>query len=170
AAAVNLAHPSLRDSLPVGGDLRYTAKIADRGGQLCDPLQGTARCSDLSWVVYPAPGSPIPLIRNEELILIRAEANNNKGARDAAAAAADINFIRVNSGGLAANGGLSGATQQAVEDEILVQRKYSLLYEGARWVDMRRTGRINQLILDVPAVDHRFSTLPTNPFAVEARQ
>ncbi len=171
AAAVNVAHPSLQDSLAVNGgsDLRFTAKVANRGSALCDPL-APGRCSSLSWIVYPNPNSPIPLIRNEELILIRAEANNNKGARDAAAAAADINFIRVNSGGLAANGGLGAATQQAVEDEILIQRKYSLLYEGMRWVDMRRTGRLAQIILDVPATDHVFSTLPINSFEVEARQ
>jgi hypothetical protein len=170
-AAVNVAHQSLQDSLAVNGgsDLRFTAKVADRGSALCDPL-APARCSSLSWTVYPNPNSPIPLIRNEELILIRAEANNNKGARDAAAAAADINFIRVNSGGLAANGGLGAATQQAVEDEILIQRKYSLLYEGMRWVDMRRTGRLAQIILDVPGTDHVFSTLPINSFEVEARQ
>lgn len=172
AAAVNVAHPSLQDSLAVNGgsDLRFTAKVADRGTVLCDPLATPARCSSLSWIVYPNPNSPIPLIRNEELILIRAEANNNKTARDAAAAAADINFIRVNSGGLAANGGLGAATQQAVEDEILIQRKYSLLYEGMRWVDMRRTGRLAQIILDVPGTDHVFSTLPINSFEVEARQ
>ena len=170
-AAVNVAHPSLQDSLVVNGgsDLRFTAKVADRGSALCDPL-APGRCSSLSWIVYPSPSSSVPIIRNEELILIRAEANNNRTARDAAAAAADINFIRVNSGGLAANAGLSGATQQAVEDEILIQRKYSLLYEGMRWVDMRRTGRLGQLILDVPATDHVFSTLPINSFEVEARQ
>jgi hypothetical protein len=171
SSAVNLVHPSLRDSLVVNGgsDARYTAKVASRGGALCDPLAPT-RCSDLSWTRYPDPSSPIPIIRNEELILIRAEANNNRGARDATAAAADINFIRVNSGGLAANGGLGAATQQAVEDEILIQRKYSLLYEGMRWVDMRRTNRLNQLVVDVPASDKIFTTLPVNSFEVEARQ
>ncbi|HKE88962.1 MAG TPA: RagB/SusD family nutrient uptake outer membrane protein [Gemmatimonadales bacterium] len=169
-SSINLVHPSLRDSLAVNGgsDARYSAKVAARGSQLCDPLAAT-RCSDLSWIRYPTPSSPIPLIRNEELILIRAEANNNKTARDAAAAAADINFIRVNSGGYAANAGLSGATQQAVQDEIMIQRKYSLLYEGLRWVDMRRTGRLNQLTIDVPATDHIFSTLPVNSFEVQAR-
>lgn len=170
SSAVQVAHTSLRDSLVVNGgsDARYTAKVADRGSALCDPLTAL-RCSDLSWVRYPNPASPIAIIRNEELILIRAEANNNKTARDAAAAAADINFIRVNSGGLAANGGLGAATQLAVEDEILIQRKYSLLYEGMRWVDMRRTGRLNQIILDVPATDKLFSTLPINSFEVESR-
>ena len=170
-SAINLVHPSLRDSLAVNGgsDARYTAKVAARGSSLCDPLAPT-RCSNLSWIRYPDPSSQIPLVRNEELILIRAEANNNKTARDAAAAAADINFIRVNSGGLTANGGLGAATQQAVEDEILIQRKYSLLYEGMRWVDMRRTGRLNQLIVDVAATDNVFSTLPVNSFEVASRQ
>ncbi len=170
SSAVQVAHTSLRDSLVVNGgsDARYTAKVADRGSALCDPLT-PLRCSDLSWIRYPNPASPIAIIRNEELILIRAEANNNKTARDAAAAAADINFIRVNSGGLAANGGLGAATQQAVEDEILIQRKYSLLYEGMRWVDMRRTGRLDQIILDVPATDKIFSTMPINSFEVESR-
>jgi hypothetical protein len=171
SSAINLAHPSLRDSLVVNGgsDARYTAKVANRGSAVCDPLAPT-RCSDLSWIRYPSPSSQIPIIRNEELILIRAEANNNRTARDAAAAAADINFIRVHSGGLTADGTLAGATQQAVEDEILIQRKYSLLYEGMRWVDMRRTGRLNQIILDVPGTDHVFSTLPVNSFEVQARQ
>jgi hypothetical protein len=170
SSAINLVHPSLRDSLAVNGgsDLRYTAKVTSRGGNSCDPL-AAGRCSDLSWIRYPSPSSPIPIIRNEELILIRAEANNNKTARDAAAAAADINFIRVNSGGLTANGGLAGLTQQQVEDEILIQRKYSLLYEGLRWVDMRRTGRLNQIILDVPGTDHVFGTLPVNSFEVDSR-
>ena len=170
SSAINLVHPSLRDSLVVNGgsDARYTAKVANRGSALCDPLEPT-RCSDLSWIRYPSPSSPIPIIRNEELILIRAEANNNKTARDGAAAAADINFIRVNSGGLAASGGLGAATQQAVEDEILIQRKYSLLYEGMRWVDMRRTGRISQIIKDVPT-DNVFSTLPINSFEVDPRR
>jgi hypothetical protein len=170
SSAVNLVHRSLRDSLVVNGgsDARYTAKVASRGSQLCDPL-ATGRCSDLSWIRYPSPSSPIPIIRNEELILIRAEANNNKSARDGLAAAADINFIRVNSGGLAPDATLAAASQLAVEDEILEQRKYSLLYEGMRWVDMRRTGRIGQIILDVPATDRVFSTLPINSFEVDPR-
>jgi starch-binding outer membrane protein, SusD/RagB family len=173
SSAINLVHTSLRDSLAVNGgsDNRYSAKVADRGIALCDPLAppATPRCSDLSWIRYPTISSPIPIIRNEELILIRAEANNNRTARNPAAAAADINFIRVHSGGLAANAALAGATQTAVEDEILIQRKYSLLYEGMRWVDMRRTGRIGQIIKDLPT-DNVFSTLPVNSFEVQSRQ
>ena len=171
SSSIQLVHPSLRDSLVVNGgsDARYTAKVTNRGSPLCDPLDAK-HCSDLAWIRYPTPNSSIPIIRNEELILIRAEANNNKTARDAVSAAADINFIRVNSGGLAADNTLAAATQQAVEDEVLIQRKYSLLFEGLRWVDMRRTGRINQIILDDPAKDHVHSTLPINSFEVESRR
>lgn len=170
STAIQLVHPSIRDSVenqPGGApDRRYTAKVTNRGaGALC---VGT-RCSNLAWILYPSPSSPIPIIRNEELILLRAEANNNKTARDPVAAAADINFIRVNSGGLAPDATLPTATQQAVEDEVLVQRKYSLLFEGHRWVDMRRTGRLNQIILDQPG-DHVQSTLPVNSFEVQQRQ
>jgi hypothetical protein len=170
SSAIQVVHPSIRDSVatkPGGGlDDRYVAKVVDRGGQVC----GSQHCSDLSWIRYPSPSSPIPIIRNEELILLRAEANNSRTARNAAAAAADINFIRVHSGGLAPDATLAAATQQQVEDEILVQRKYSLLYEGHRWVDMRRTGRLNQIILDDPAMDHVFATLPINTFEVDARR
>jgi hypothetical protein len=131
----------------------------------------SGRSSDISWIRYPSPSSSVPIIRNEELILLRAEANNwSPTAPDPVKAAADINFIRVNSGGLAANATLSAAGQPAIQDEIMVQRKYSLLYEGHRWFDMRRTGRINQIIIDVPATDHVFSTLPVPVFEVQPRQ
>ena len=44
---------------------------------------------------------PIPIIRNEELILLRAEARLATG--DKAGAIADLNQVRVNSGGLPAS-------------------------------------------------------------------
>jgi hypothetical protein len=34
---------------------------------------------------------------------------------------------------------------------------------------MRRTGRLNQIILDVPGTDHVFGTLPVNSFEVDSR-
>jgi hypothetical protein len=41
-------------------------------------------------------------------------------------------------------------TTDALIDELLVQRRYSLFYEGHRWIDTRRYGRLNQLPLDQP--------------------
>lgn len=143
-ATENFAHPQLRDSaqLQPGGqpDQRFLDKTNPRQSQTTSGLT-----SDLAWAVYPNPNSPIPIIRNEELILIRAEANlqlNNLGAaRD------DINYVRVNSGGLAPLAAFG--TQAAALNALLYERRYSLLFEwGHRWIDMRRYGRLNQLPLD----------------------
>jgi starch-binding outer membrane protein, SusD/RagB family len=92
--------------------------------------------------------SPLDLIRNEELILIAAEINIEKATPDFAAAVTQLNLIRSKAGSLPAYAGAS--TKAALEDELLKQRRYSLFYEGHRWVDMRRFDRLAQLPLDLP--------------------
>jgi hypothetical protein len=91
--------------------------------------------------VFPSQSAPLDIIRNEELILIAAEARANTG--DLTGALADINAIRTRAGGLPAltAGSLSGVPQYI--NQILQQRRYSLLYEGHRWVDLRRLNRLN---------------------------
>lgn len=171
ATTIHLAHASIRDSAetkPGGGlDNRYTAKVVTLakpvGSGTTPPLS-----SNLGFIRYKSPSDPIPTIRNEELILLRAEANNalgnNTAARD------DINFIRVSSGGLAARTDLLTITQAQRLGEILKQRHYSLLYEGGhRWIDMRRTGRLNQIPIDRPTVDKVHPTLPIPLAEVQAR-
>ena len=170
STAIQLVHPSLRDSVELKPDStpdnRYLAKVTSRGSALVDG----GRSSDLSWIRYSSPSSPIPIIRNEELLLLRAEANNGASSRNAAAAAADINTIRVNSGGLAPLVGLAALPADSIVGLLLRERKYSLLYEGFRWTDMRRFGRLGDIIIDVPGTDHVFSTLPINLSEVQARQ
>jgi hypothetical protein len=90
-------------------------------------------------VVYTSQTAPLGIIRNEELILIAAEAKAN--SNDIAGAVADINAIRTRSGGLAVYAGAQTAT--ALTDEVLRQRRYSLFYEGHAWVDLRRLGKLN---------------------------
>jgi hypothetical protein len=161
-------HRSIRTNVPTkpGGanDDRYTAKVIARtltsAGE--PPLS-----SDLGWVRYPRPDASIPIIRNEELILLRAEANNALG--NALPAANDINYIRATSGGLALDATLAGATQPARLDAIVQQRTYSLLYEGHRWFDMRRLGRLAQLPIDRTG-DVVHASLPTPINEVLARQ
>ncbi|MGH8545809.1 MAG: hypothetical protein ACREX3_19725 [Gammaproteobacteria bacterium] len=63
--------------------------------------------SNCRFPLYTSPVSPVPIIRNEELILLRAEINI--GAGNVVAAAEGIDFIRVNSGGLAERGDLTAA-------------------------------------------------------------
>ncbi|MFN2419899.1 MAG: RagB/SusD family nutrient uptake outer membrane protein [Gemmatimonadota bacterium] len=96
--------------------------------------------------LYPSPTTPVAIIRNEELILLRAEANIGLG--DIAAAAADINLIRVNSGKLAPRADLTAAN---ILDELLQQKRYSLIFEGGhRLIDLRRYNRLDELPLDLP--------------------
>jgi hypothetical protein len=96
--------------------------------------------------LYPTSTSPVPILRNEELILIRAEANWATG--NVAGALQDINNIRTVSGGLPAL--TSIPTGAAGLDIIMYERRMSLMFEGHRWIDMRRWGRLAQLPLDRP--------------------
>ncbi len=88
--------------------------------------------------IYPSPSSPAPIIRNEELLLLRAEANWALG--NTGAALADLNIVRTTSGKLAPLATL--ATGAAGLDAIMYEKHLSLLFEGTRWVDMRRWGRL----------------------------
>ncbi len=117
-------------------DLRLTNKTAVGTTRTLQGVTGT-----MKFTVYKSQSDPSPILKNEELILMRAEANYNLG--NTAAAIADINFIRVNSGGLAP---LPANYSGDLLGEILYNRTYSLLFEqGTRWVDARRYGRLGQL-------------------------
>lgn len=136
------AHPALDDSVELQADgetpdarfLEKTRPIDQRS------LGGIG--SDVGFDMYQAGGVDIPVIRNEELILLRAEANIGLGnlgpARD------DINFIRTNSGNLPEVGPF--ADREAALDQLLYEKKYSLLFEGGHhWIDMRRYDRLDHL-------------------------
>jgi len=106
----------------------------------------------LKWNIYKTAGDPVPIIKNEELILLRAEANLQNG--DRASAIKDINVVRVVSGGLAplaSDPGLdpsipANLSGDLLIDELLYNRHYSLIWEGAhRWIDMRRYGLLAKL-------------------------
>lgn len=121
------------------GDTRVTSKTKKRDATAFqDGLQ-----SDYDFYVYKTNDAPIPIIRNEELILIYAEVqaqlNNTTNAKNA------INTIR-HAAGL---GDYGGATDtNSLITEILKQRRYSLFGEGHRWIDMRRYDKLSQLPID----------------------
>ena len=79
---------------PNGIDARYTAKVTTTTSA---SDQGVS--SNLGFINYPTNTSPVPIIRNEELILLRAQANHGLGNLDAASR--DLNFVRTRSGNLA---------------------------------------------------------------------
>jgi hypothetical protein len=92
----------------------------------------------------------IPIIKDEELILLRAEAGWFGGNK--AQAIADINLVRQNSGGLPATTLTTGSTDAAFVTELMYNRRFSLLWEqGTRWIDARRFGRLTDIPVAVPA-------------------
>lgn len=143
------AHMSIEADAPLKADgskdNRFVAKIGSRPTR--NAPQGLGVASSLGFNIYPAITTPIPIIRNEELILLRAEILLATG--DKAGAIAMINNIRVNSGGLAPTTLTAASPDADIVTEILVQKRYSLLLEGHRWIDMRRYGRLNQLPRDI---------------------
>ena len=131
-------------------DDRYTAKIRTGLPQRQGPPTGngpTTGSSTLGFSIWPTVSSNIPVIRNEELILLRAEARLATG--DRAGAIADLNVVRVNSGGLPPSTLTAASSTDDILSGILYEKQYSLMMEGDRWVDMRRYGRLDQLPLDV---------------------
>ena len=121
-------------------DLRASAKAAVSTTTLSQ--QGVS--SNLRNTLYPANTTPLAIIRNEELILIRAEARWFTGAKQGAID--DINFVRVNSGGIAPTTLTAGATDDQFITELLYNRRYSLFFEfGHRWWDARRFNRLATL-------------------------
>lgn len=143
-AAINtiiVVHPSvLDDATP--GDLRVQEKFFERTTPVtvttdAGALVGTHQ--DARWASNTV---SIPFIKNEELILLKAEAHAN--LNQPAQAVEAINIIR-NAAGI---GEYTGATTtEALIDEILYQRRYSLWAEpwGHRWIDARRYGKLSEI-------------------------
>jgi hypothetical protein len=94
-------------------------------------------------------GAGIPIVKNEELLLIRAEARWFTG--DKSGALGDINVVRTVSGGLPPTSLTAGSSDAAFLTELLYNRTYALLWEqGARWLDAIRFGLQATLPIDRP--------------------
>lgn len=134
---VRLAHPSYATDIIAGDDRIGKATLRTSAASL-DNLT-----SNRDVWVYTSSTAPVPIIRNEELILIYAEAKINLNQIPDGIVA--LNRIRTGHNIPVYAGGIS---QAALFTEMLHQRRYSLFFEGHRWVDMRRYSRLNQLPLD----------------------
>ncbi len=135
------------------GDTRVTSKTAVRPSpSVQDLLTGTHETR-----LYATNVSPIDMLRNEELILVYAEANIGTNTTEALAG---INRVRTEAG-LAT---YSGATDDAsLVTELLNQRRYSLWCENHRMFDLRRYNLSNTLPID-RAGDVVYNEFPI-PFA-----
>ncbi len=110
--------------------------------------------SDRDVWVYTSSTAPMPIVRNEELILIYAEANIQTNNFTEAVKA--LNVIREKHGLADYSGAL---TNPALINEMLYERRYSLFMEGHRWIDVRRYNMLNTLPLDRPG-DNVWSLFP----------
>jgi hypothetical protein len=150
-----------------GGVLRDGRILAKTAAATLNPPQsvgGIAIPGTLKFTIFLTggqadPNHNIPAIRNEELLLLRAEANLGLG--NLGAAVTDLNTIRTGpEANLPAYAG--PVTQPAVLAELVYNRKYSLLWEqGATWVDARRYGLLNTIPIP-PGFSN--STPPNNNF------
>jgi hypothetical protein len=145
-------------------DDRYTAKIRTGLPSRQGPVTSagpTTGSSTLGFSIWPTVASSIPIIRNEELILLRAEARLATG--DKAGAIADLNQVRQFSGGLPASTLTAASTNDQILLGILYEKRYSLMMEGNRWIDHRRYGKLDLLPLDVTTGVNKNFVAKVNP-------
>jgi hypothetical protein len=117
------------------GDQRVARKIATSS---LISLRGVA--SQYIYLVYFRPTTPIKIITNKELLLLRAEVSWGRG--NYATALTQAQFIRTNDGGLATD--TTTAAAAGVLNRILYEKRYSLLWQSAsRWIDARMFGKLN---------------------------
>ena len=139
-AALHL-NPAVFDSAQ-SGDLRLSKVVTQ-----ATPFTLTSGATTLSTkydYIYSVGSSsltvPLPILRNEELLLLQAQIYIEQN--NLVAATTFLNYVRQNSGGLGAYAVF--ATQAAARNALLYEKRYSLLMEGPqRLVDLRAYGRFN---------------------------
>ena len=143
-------NPAVKDSIQ-DGDTR-ASKIVNRAA----PLAGFGISTAITfWKSVPSlanQSEPIGILRDEEVVLLRAQAYIEAG--NFAAATADLNSVRT-SYGLAPYAVFTN--KEAARSAALYEKRYSLLFEGPqRLVDLRAYGRLNGTYLK--------KETPTDPY------
>lgn len=134
---VRLAHPSYGTGT-IARDSRLVKAIVRS-----NPVTQDGLTSNRDITIYVFNAHSIPIIRNEELVLLYTEIKAQQNQLPDALTV--LNRIRYQNN-LSPYAG--AVTQAAILTEILYQRRYSLAFEGHYWVDMRRYSRLNQLPID----------------------
>lgn len=128
-------------------DLRARNKFYKRSEPATNATIGAqfpGEYQDLRWATNT---DPIPFIRNEELILLYAEAQWNTGGKTEAIRA--LNNVR-NTWGVGDTPITTASTDDEFVEELLAQRRFSLWAEGGhRWVDLRRLGKLDDQHVDL---------------------
>ncbi|MEH0154758.1 RagB/SusD family nutrient uptake outer membrane protein [Limibacter armeniacum] len=135
------------------GDMRVAKKTILR----TDPTVQDNLTGSYSTALFTSATAPMDIIRNEELLLIKAEAYIQLSMFDEAIELIDV--VRTKAGLTQYSG---EKTKDAMVDQILYERRYSLWGEyGHRMIDLRRYGKLNsnELPLD-RAKDQIFTQFP----------
>ncbi len=142
-----IVHPSVvEDAIP--NDIRVENKIYKRLEPVVSATLGADLPGEYQDKRWPSNVDPIPFIRNEELILIKAEAEWFGGV-DKAMAIQAINNVR-NTWGIGDTSITTASSDSEFTDELLIQRRYSLWAEGGhRWIDLRRFNRLDDTNVDL---------------------
>ena len=146
-----IVHPRIIDGLREG-DSR-----AEKFRRRVESTTQDGLTSDFETGLYESATSPIDIIRNEELVIIWAEANLQTGDLDEAVQG--LNVVA----GAAGLDDFDGDDddRDALIDELIYQRTYSLWGEGHQMFDLRRYGRLNSNFLPIDrAGDDIFTQFP----------
>jgi starch-binding outer membrane protein, SusD/RagB family len=156
-------NPLVKDSVQVG-DAR-SSKIVAR-----TRTSGFGIATSITYVGAVASSAnqaaPLAILRDEELVLLRAQAEIESG--DLVSAILDINDVRTHYGLVAL--ALPPDKTTAI-NELLYEKRYSLLFEGPmRWDDLRAYGRLNATFLRLElATDPFNASLPIPRAELNAR-
>jgi len=139
--SVNYANMKVITEGAEPGDLRVLAKVDTSPTIALKTVQGDSSRYQLKQPSLPT--DPIAVLRNEELVLIRAEVL--WGLNRDAEAVAMINIVR-QAAGLPAKALTDFPTHGDLLRGILKEVRYSMLFESnKRWVDYRMFGILNEL-------------------------
>lgn len=159
-------------------DRRLTTKTALATADAPQSIANVDITGTLKFIRYFAngqadPSHSIPIIKNEELILLEAEASWFVPPKQQAVT--DLNYVRVNSGGLQPVVGLTiNSDDNTFIDALLYEREFSLLWEqGTVWIDARQFNRLGSIpvgvtagsvpaLMPVPAAECAARNLPGN--------
>lgn len=136
-------------------DLRLTSKTALATADAPQSIPGVDITGTLKFTRYftggqPDPSHPIPIIKAEELVLLRAEAEWFATVPNRTQAINDLNFVRVNSGGLPPSTATAASSDSTFTAALLYEREFSLLWEqGTTWIDARRFKVLNTIPVGV---------------------
>lgn len=137
---IMVVHPSMIEDAEAG-DLRVENKFFQR--TILVSNSNVPEDAEYQDARFESNSSSIPYLRNEELILIYAEALAQRGqGTDILDAQSAINLIR-------GTWNLPPVTLTTLEeaiDQVLFERRYSLWAEGGhRWIDARRYNRLDEI-------------------------